>query len=359
MVVCPDLSEVVGGIAIALQSIEIGRRQYQGAISIYFNCNIFFPRLERKSKMDRDVEPPDRPLLPKEAHRISFLSRHALPLEHDKDNACQKCSMLYLLRHAVSPRVDLFLTAFLVYAKPTHRRTRLIRWMFIQSIIFFVWMMVATNDNDTCDAAAASDSEDLSILTRKDWLSLSLSILLAWLNRSDLMGSKSNTWMDPAVTHINRLPMRTSWLRRWTTIEEARDAACCISLYGKVDSAKEKKLDGSRKPTYHGNTFRISYPNFEQWDFKLFSTVQQGLRYTDVICNGIENGTFKDEVPVPANWTLQPHIADDPIYTNRKYPFPCSPPFVPDKNPTGLYRLSFSLPDEWTLSLSSYSIIFQ
>ena len=136
---------------------------------------------------------------------------------------------------------------------------------------------MATNDNDTCDAAAASDSEDLSILTRKDWLSLSLSILLAWLNRSDLMGSKSNTWMDPAVTHINRLPMRTSWLRRWTTIEEARDAACCISLYGKVDSAKEKKLDGSRNQHIMGIPFALATPTLNNGTSSCSQLSNRGL----------------------------------------------------------------------------------
>lgn len=39
-----------------------------------------------------------------------------------------------------------------------------------------------------------------------------------------------------------------------------------------------------------------------------------------------------------------------PIYTNSKYPFPVSPPVVPSTNPTGCYRLTFSLPDAWGTS---------
>lgn len=38
---------------------------------------------------------------------------------------------------------------------------------------------------------------------------------------------------------------------------------------------------------------------------------------------------------------------DVPIYTNIQYPFPVTPPTVPSKNPTGCYRLEFSLPDSW------------
>lgn len=38
---------------------------------------------------------------------------------------------------------------------------------------------------------------------------------------------------------------------------------------------------------------------------------------------------------------------DVPIYTNMQYPFPVTPPTVPSENPTGCYRLEFSLPDSW------------
>ncbi len=38
---------------------------------------------------------------------------------------------------------------------------------------------------------------------------------------------------------------------------------------------------------------------------------------------------------------------DVPIYTNFQYPFPVTPPTVPSKNPTGCYRLEFSVPGAW------------
>ena len=44
-----------------------------------------------------------------------------------------------------------------------------------------------------------------------------------------------------------------------------------------------------------------------------------------------------DRLPVPSHWQLHGYGA--PAYTNVRYPFPVDPPFVPDENPTGDYRL--------------------
>jgi beta-galactosidase len=62
-----------------------------------------------------------------------------------------------------------------------------------------------------------------------------------------------------------------------------------------------------------------------------------------------------DDIPVPSNWQLQGDIArgnyryDKPMYTNVQYPFPIDRlPGVPlDDNPTGHYRRTFTVPDEW------------
>ena len=50
-------------------------------------------------------------------------------------------------------------------------------------------------------------------------------------------------------------------------------------------------------------------------------------------------------ITVPGHWQLQGHGA--PAYTNVVYPFPVEPPFVPSENPTGDYRLTFDLPENW------------
>ncbi|MFC4113350.1 glycoside hydrolase family 2 TIM barrel-domain containing protein [Nonomuraea zeae] len=52
-----------------------------------------------------------------------------------------------------------------------------------------------------------------------------------------------------------------------------------------------------------------------------------------------------ETIRVPSHWVLEGH--DRPLYTNTAYPFPIDPPYVPDDNPTGDYRLRFDLPSGW------------
>src|SRR3954464_11972349 len=50
-------------------------------------------------------------------------------------------------------------------------------------------------------------------------------------------------------------------------------------------------------------------------------------------------------LPVPSHWQLHGYGA--PAYTNVVYPFPVDPPFVPDENPTGDHRTTFTVPSVW------------
>jgi beta-galactosidase len=53
---------------------------------------------------------------------------------------------------------------------------------------------------------------------------------------------------------------------------------------------------------------------------------------------------------VPGNWTMQDagrRIADLPHYTNVQMPFPGPPPRLPDRNVTGVYRRTVSVPRAW------------
>jgi beta-galactosidase len=52
-----------------------------------------------------------------------------------------------------------------------------------------------------------------------------------------------------------------------------------------------------------------------------------------------------ERLPVPSHWQLHGHGA--PAYTNVLYPFPVEPPNVPDENPTGDYRRTFTVPHDW------------
>ena len=56
-------------------------------------------------------------------------------------------------------------------------------------------------------------------------------------------------------------------------------------------------------------------------------------------------------IAVPSNWQL-PAVAlagfkDNPIYANVHYTFEPRPPHVPEANPTGCYRTTFTLDPTW------------
>ncbi|MDX2381682.1 MAG: glycoside hydrolase family 2 TIM barrel-domain containing protein [Acidimicrobiia bacterium] len=55
------------------------------------------------------------------------------------------------------------------------------------------------------------------------------------------------------------------------------------------------------------------------------------------------------DVDVPGNWTMQDlgGFVDLPQYTNVRMPFPGPPPALPERNPTGIYRRSFDVPQSW------------
>ena len=52
-----------------------------------------------------------------------------------------------------------------------------------------------------------------------------------------------------------------------------------------------------------------------------------------------------DKIKVPSCWQLEGY--ENPNYCNINYPFPVDPPFVPDKNPCGVYRRSFEIKKIW------------
>ncbi len=69
----------------------------------------------------------------------------------------------------------------------------------------------------------------------------------------------------------------------------------------------------------------------------------------DLVTPGFDRPDFDDDawgaIAVPGHWQLQGH--GRPAYTNNRYPFPIDPPWVPDENPTGEYRRSFDVPQDW------------
>lgn len=98
--------------------------------------------------------------------------------------------------------------------------------------------------------------------------------------------------------------------------------------YESLEKAKEgKREESSRYFSLNGT-----------WSFKYYASVHHVKDHFYHEDYAVEDW---DELPVPSNWQL--HGYDRPNYTNKRYPYPVDPPFVPTDNPTGLYVRDFEL----------------
>lgn len=78
------------------------------------------------------------------------------------------------------------------------------------------------------------------------------------------------------------------------------------------------------------------------WDFSFFSSP---MRIPDKYLSVHAPHQVDSTMEVPGCWELAGY--DRPQYLNVMYPFPVNPPFIPNENPTGVYRRTFSIPDNW------------
>ncbi len=118
-------------------------------------------------------------------------------------------------------------------------------------------------------------------------------------------------WQNPSVTSINKLEPRASFIP-----------------YPDPESAKA----GNR-------AFDPMYKSLNGvWDFKYF---EKGDVPADIQFDRLPGW---EKIDVPSSWQMQGW--DVPDYTNVVYPIPLDPPFVPDDDPVGVYRRSFSLSDK-------------
>ncbi|NND75603.1 MAG: DUF4981 domain-containing protein, partial [Ilumatobacter sp.] len=128
-------------------------------------------------------------------------------------------------------------------------------------------------------------------------------------------------WLDPHVVAFNRLDMRPP-TTAFTSIAEARAHAGADA--GDA-SPWRRSLNG-------------------RWDFRLFDS-------PDAVPPGAitkrPSGNSWTKVAVPGNWTLQ-GVGDLPQYTNVQMPFAGPPPRLPDRNPTGVYRRTMTVPAKWS-----------
>lgn len=125
---------------------------------------------------------------------------------------------------------------------------------------------------------------------------------------------EQKAWQTPEITSQNRLNSHAP-LASWRAEQDA-------------------KLDRPSDSVFSLNG---------QWKFKLFASPMDVSDRWYEPADAAQTG-FGD-IEVPGNWQLQGY--DKPVYTNVKYPFPCTPPITPDENPTGCYLRNFTLPEQW------------
>ena len=131
----------------------------------------------------------------------------------------------------------------------------------------------------------------------------------------DLPSLTPRPWETPELTHINRLPARA-------TLFPFRTEKSAI------------RGERARSPWFQCLN--------GEWRFKLYDRPESVP--ASCVASRFADGTW-DRLQVPGNWTVQGY--DRPHYTNVIMPFDNEPPFVPDANPTGVYRIRFSLPESW------------
>jgi len=142
----------------------------------------------------------------------------------------------------------------------------------------------------------------------------------------DLFHSRP-AWESPEMSGEGRLPMRSP-LVPWPAADAARAAAAAGHRGTGPASPWFLNLDGS-------------------WRFALAKNPGDVPRGGAACFASLQfDDSHWGEIRVPGTWTLQGH--DKPHYTNVVMPFGNVPPSAPAAhNPTGLYRVSFTLPSGW------------
>ncbi|MFZ6030035.1 MAG: glycoside hydrolase family 2 TIM barrel-domain containing protein [Chloroflexota bacterium] len=125
------------------------------------------------------------------------------------------------------------------------------------------------------------------------------------------------SWKNPQLTGLNKLPPRAT-------------------LYPFPDEKSALDFDRTRSPW-------VLDLNGE-WDFQIKPRPEK-------VTEAALKAPTWDKIRVPGNWTMQKDGQGKPYglphYTNVQMPFPNLPPDVPEDNPTGIYRRTFHLPENW------------
>ncbi|MFQ9346089.1 MAG: sugar-binding domain-containing protein [Coprococcus sp.] len=89
---------------------------------------------------------------------------------------------------------------------------------------------------------------------------------------------------------------------------------------------------------------KILQENQFKWRIELLNMLMhRNYRRKDLNSRGHVKGW--DKIDVPSVWQLRGY--DKMHYTDVLYPFPVNPPHVPDENPTGIYKKTVVLDEQW------------
>lgn len=128
---------------------------------------------------------------------------------------------------------------------------------------------------------------------------------------------RHNPWEDHGTLSAGRLPAHAHFVP-YATLDEARSAA-------------ERRVLGIDRERSRG------YRNLSgTWGFALFDSPK---RVPETLLTAFDPSL--DQVEIPHLWQMDGYGALQ--YTDEAYPFPVDPPYVPSKNPTGLYQRRITL----------------
>ena len=130
------------------------------------------------------------------------------------------------------------------------------------------------------------------------------------------LNHQAKPWETPEFTSMNKLPSRA-------TLHPYANEAQALG-YDRVKSPWVFSLNGD-------------------WRFELCPCPEKVP--AEFAAEGYDDKGWGNII-VPGNWTMQ-DTGDYPHYTNVRMPWANQPPYVPEKNPTGLYRRVFEVPASW------------
>ena len=167
--------------------------------------------------------------------------------------------------------------------------------------------------------------------------------LLALWGAIPATAQEHHDWEDNHVLQINREPARAYFLPYQ---QHKGDQQLSLNATPHSDQRSENATPHSDQGSENGN-----------WQFRWTKTPDERVR--DFYRTDFDDSSWTT-FPVPANWEVNTsgQWYGTPIYVSAGYPFKIDPPRVTtepkeawttytERNPTGQYRRTFTLPDSW------------